>query len=175
MNGAESGAENMLNSHGNKIIIIVIVISIDKMKKKSELLTLLRQVVKQRLYFINQKKSTEQLAENVCMKNSKKSSSLLSPRNRKFRLHTTLDCVLPLELDYSVNLPLIFASNGTLISRETPSNPDDDTISVIVPKNEEIVLSCAPNYFRGYPSEKTMRVRCGKDNAFREYFFALNF
>lgn len=34
MNGVESGAENMLNSHGNKIIIIVIVISIDKMKKK---------------------------------------------------------------------------------------------------------------------------------------------
>lgn len=85
-------------------------------------------------------------------------------------LHTPIDCVLPLELDYSVNLPLIFTSNGTLISRDTPSSPDEEEISVILPKNVEILLSCVPNYFRNYPSEKTLIAKCGKDNTFREFW-----
>lgn len=61
-------------------------------------------------------------------------------------------CVLPLKPDWSFFSPLIFTDSGTLISTEN----EDITL---YPGNE-VLLSCTPNHFREFPSEKVLKAVC---------------
>lgn len=90
-----------------------------------------------------------------------------------------LECVLPLDLDYSLNLPLIFSSNGTLISKsnEPSFNQDteeEETSAIILSAGDEVVLSCAPNFFRSYPADKQLNIKCREEKTFRKFLIVQN-
>ncbi|XP_058451476.1 uncharacterized protein LOC131430476 isoform X2 [Malaya genurostris] len=70
------------------------------------------------------------------------------------------NCVLPLKPDWSFFSPLIFSQDGTLISTE---NVSDETEDITLPVGTEVLLSCAPNYFREFSSEKVLKAKCKKD------------
>uniref|UniRef100_T1D444 Putative secreted deoxyribonuclease n=1 Tax=Psorophora albipes TaxID=869069 RepID=T1D444_9DIPT len=69
-------------------------------------------------------------------------------------------CVLPLKPDWSFFSPLIFTQDGTLISTE---NVSDETEDITLAVGEEVLLSCAPNYFREFSSERVLKAKCKKD------------
>lgn len=78
-----------------------------------------------------------------------------------------LECVLPVDLDYSFNVPLIFSSNGTLISKSNEhQDVEEESLGVILSAEDQVVLSCAPNYFRSYPSAKTLKIKCRDEKTF---------
>lgn len=70
------------------------------------------------------------------------------------------NCVLPLKPDWTFFSPLIFSLDGTLISTDSVNEESED-ISLAV--GEEVLLSCAPNYFRDFSSEKVLKAKCKKD------------
>lgn len=70
------------------------------------------------------------------------------------------NCVLPLKPDWSFFSPLIFSQDGTLISTESVS---DETEDITLAVGDEVLLSCAPNYFREFSSEKVLKAKCKKD------------
>lgn len=70
------------------------------------------------------------------------------------------NCVLPLKPDWSYFSPLIFSQDGTLISTESAS---DETEDITLAVGDEVLLSCAPNYFREFSSEKVLKAKCKKD------------
>lgn len=70
------------------------------------------------------------------------------------------NCVLPLKPDWSFFSPLIFSQDGTLISTE---NVSDETEDITLAMGAEVLLSCAPNYFREFSSEKVLKATCKKD------------
>lgn len=70
------------------------------------------------------------------------------------------NCVLPLKPDWSFFSPLIFNQDGTLISTE---NVSDETEDITLAVGDEVLLSCAPNYFREFSSEKALKATCKKD------------
>uniref|UniRef100_U5ED71 Putative deoxyribonuclease i n=1 Tax=Corethrella appendiculata TaxID=1370023 RepID=U5ED71_9DIPT len=72
----------------------------------------------------------------------------------------TVKCILPLKPDWSFFSPLIFAKNGTLITTDNFSEEQED---ITLDSGYEVILSCAPNYFREFPSEKTLAARCKND------------
>lgn len=70
------------------------------------------------------------------------------------------NCVLPLKPDWSFFSPLIFSQDGTLISTE---NVSDETEDITLAVGDEVLLSCSPNYFREFSSEKVLKAKCRKD------------
>lgn len=70
------------------------------------------------------------------------------------------NCVLPLKPDWSFFSPLIFSQDGTLISTE---NVSDETEDITLAVGDEVLLSCSPNYFREFSSEKVLKAKCKKD------------
>ncbi|XP_065081244.1 uncharacterized protein LOC135703843 isoform X2 [Ochlerotatus camptorhynchus] len=70
------------------------------------------------------------------------------------------NCVLPLKPDWSFFSPLIFSLDGTLISTESVS---DETEDITLAVGDEVLLSCAPNHFREFSSEKVLKAKCKKD------------
>lgn len=68
--------------------------------------------------------------------------------------------MLPLKPDWSFFSPLIFSQDGTLISTE---NVSDETEDITLPVGAEVLLSCAPNYFREFSSERILKAKCKKD------------
>lgn len=70
------------------------------------------------------------------------------------------NCVLPLKPDWSFFSPLIFSLDGTLISTESVSDVTEDITLAV---GDEVLLSCAPNYFREFSSEKVLKAKCKKD------------
>lgn len=70
------------------------------------------------------------------------------------------NCVLPLKPDWSYFSPLIFSQDGTLISTE---NVSDETEDITLAVGDEVLLSCSPNYFREFSSEKVLKAKCRKD------------
>lgn len=70
------------------------------------------------------------------------------------------NCVLPLKTDGSYFSPLIFTQEGALISTENVSEGSEDITLAV---GEEVLLSCAPNYFREFSSEKVLKAKCKKD------------
>lgn len=70
------------------------------------------------------------------------------------------NCILPLKPDWSFFSPLIFSLDGTLISTESVSDEAEDITLAV---GDEVLLSCAPNYFREFSSEKVLRAKCKKD------------
>lgn len=75
------------------------------------------------------------------------------------------NCVLPLKPDWSFFSPLIFSQDGTLISTE---NVSDETEDITLAVGDEVLLSCSPNYFREFSSEKVLKAKCKKDKTLGE-------
>ncbi|XP_040162239.1 uncharacterized protein LOC120899935 isoform X2 [Anopheles arabiensis] len=73
------------------------------------------------------------------------------------------NCVVPLKPDWSYSSPLIFTQNGVLVS---PENDSYDVEDITLATGDEVVLSCSPNYFREFSSEKVLWARCKKDKTF---------
>jgi hypothetical protein len=72
-------------------------------------------------------------------------------------LFLTAKCVLPLKPDWSFFAPLIFSESGDLITTE---NVSDDLEDISLDNGAEVILSCTPNYFKNFPSEKTVTAKC---------------
>ncbi|XP_053665638.1 uncharacterized protein LOC128714782 [Anopheles marshallii] len=72
------------------------------------------------------------------------------------------NCIVPLKPDWSYSSPLIFTQNGVLISPES----DSQLMEITLATGDEVVLSCSPNYFREFSSEKVLWARCKKDTTF---------
>lgn len=74
------------------------------------------------------------------------------------------NCVLPLPR-FRFFAPLIFSTDGTLL--ETDSF-DEHALTIAVPANKDIILSCAPNYFKkpSLNTSKFLTVQCKNDNEF---------
>ncbi|CAO1359162.1 unnamed protein product [Diamesa hyperborea] len=100
------------------------------------------------------------------MTNTHRFSSLLIILISGFKLgiaapvEGTKECVLPLKPDWTFFSPLIFSLNGTLISTE---NRGDEVEDITLIEGDEVLLSCAPNYFRDIPSQKSIRAICRED------------
>lgn len=77
------------------------------------------------------------------------------------------DCILPLKPDWSFFSPLIFSLNGTLITTE---NRSEELQDISLNAGDEVILSCAPNFFRDFQSEKFLKAVCKEDKILREYF-----
>jgi hypothetical protein len=73
--------------------------------------------------------------------------------------------VLPLKPDWSFFSPLIFAHNGSLITTENVSEEMED---ISLDTGAEVLLSCTPNYFKNYPSEKTVHAKCQDERSMGE-------
>lgn len=69
-------------------------------------------------------------------------------------------CILPLKPDWSFFSPLIFSQDGKLITTE---NVSDETEDITLNVGDEVLLSCAPNYFREFSSERVLKATCKKD------------
>ncbi|XP_058058214.1 uncharacterized protein LOC131209221 isoform X1 [Anopheles bellator] len=72
-------------------------------------------------------------------------------------------CVVPLKPDWSYSSPLIFTQNGALV---TPENDSLELEEITLATGDEVVLSCSPNYFREFSSEKVLWAKCKKDKTF---------
>lgn len=78
--------------------------------------------------------------------------------------------MLPLKPDWTFFSPLIFSLNGTLISTE---NRGDEVEDITLIEGDEVLLSCAPNYFRDIPSQKSIRAICREDKLLCKYFMKI--
>lgn len=88
--------------------------------------------------------------------------NILSVLFRRFFIVSAIErnCILPLKPDWSFFSPLIFSLDGKLISTESVSDEAEDITLAV---GDEVLLSCAPNYFREFSSEKVLRAKCKKD------------
>lgn len=77
-----------------------------------------------------------------------------------FFVSATIKCVLPLKPNYSFFAPLIFTRNGTLIDTENVSPNHED---IALDPGQEVLLSCAPSYFKHFSSEKTLKATCKEE------------
>jgi hypothetical protein len=73
-------------------------------------------------------------------------------------------------------LPLIFSSNGSLISKSNPPNFDHETgeegsSAIILNEGEEVILSCEPNYFKNQASEKQFTIKCKDEKTLCKFLF----
>ncbi|XP_055296364.1 uncharacterized protein LOC129565448 [Sitodiplosis mosellana] len=74
------------------------------------------------------------------------------------------DCILPLPRFRFFN-PLIFSSEGNLLKTDSF---DEHDLSITVPVNKEVTLSCAPNYFKtpSLNDSKTLTATCKSGEIF---------
>lgn len=66
-------------------------------------------------------------------------------------------CVLPLQMDYTFFTPLIFSQDGTLLNTENVSETSED---LSISDGGTVIISCAPNYFKKYPTQKQFTAKC---------------
>lgn len=84
---------------------------------------------------------------------------LVHSNKRKWDEHFSQGCILPLIDQPTQNVPLLFLTNGTLVTTEFINN--ENQLGVKIEAGGRIVISCYPNFFNSTELNATyIRATC---------------